>query len=63
MAVEAAMRQAGLAHDLVQPDAVETLLAKQPRRHVHDLGPVLGRLFPADPHGALLFLNHRILTD
>src|SRR5258706_14879143 len=63
MTIEAAMGEAGVLHDRVEADAVEALLAKQSGSGIDDPLPILGRLFPADPHLRLLAAPDRIYDD
>src|SRR5262249_22457102 len=48
--VEAAVGEAGLLHELGEPDAVDPPLAEQPPGGLHDGAAMSGRRIPADAH-------------
>ena len=48
------MGETGVLHDGVDADAVEALVAEQPRRRIDDPLAIFRRLFPTDPHESLL---------
>ena len=52
MAIEAAMREARILHQVGHADAVVTFFAEQSGRHVHDALAVQRCLFPAHLHAA-----------
>src|ERR1700751_55665 len=54
MPIEAAMGQAGLLHDGVEPDAVEPLLPEQARGSRHSPRAVLSRLLACHAHRGLI---------
>jgi hypothetical protein len=60
MIVEAAMRQAGGAHQIGDGDGLEALLAKQRVGGFHNLAAVLLGLLAGDAHRAFLRLTMMI---
>src|SRR5262245_29757354 len=59
--IEAAVRQAGLLHDVGNADAIESPLAKKRPSYVQNPLAMSRRLLARHSHGALLWRNHLTL--